>query len=286
MHSKSYLAEIERAAGHRVSELSPLSGGCVGQVYQVVLANGETLVAKVDTRPNPRLDIEAYMLQYLKENSALPVPEVIASKADLLLMSILMGSSQFGRRTEEHAAELLAHLHLVKGPSFGLERNTLIAGLDQPNPWSDSWLTFFRDQRLLYMGHECVRAGRFSGQFYGRLERLAERMDEWLDEPQYPSLIHGDVWSGNILAADGRVTGFIDPAIYYADAEIELAFSTLFSTFGRWFFDHYRTLRPIAPGFFEVRRDIYNLYPLLVHTRLFGGSYLNSVERTLSRFGC
>ncbi len=79
--------------------------------------------------------------------------------------------------------------------------------------------------------------------------------------------------------------GFVDPAIYYAHPEIELAFTTLFGTFERPFFDRYHELRPIAPGFFEERRDIYNLYPLLVHVRLFGGSYVSSVERTLRQFG-
>lgn len=286
MPSQSYPAEIERVLGHRVSAMSPLSGGCIGEIYRVLLENGATLVAKIDTSANPRLDIEAYMLRFLKETSDLPVPDVLVSEPDLLLMSYLRGGSQFARGAQEHAAELLASLHTIRGAAFGLERDTLIGGLEQPNPWSDSWLAFFRDYRLLRMGTECVRAGRFSRQFYGRLERFAERLDEWLAEPAYPSLIHGDVWSGNVLAEDNRITGFIDPAIYYGDAEIELAFTTLFNTFGKWFFDHYHSIRPIAPGFFETRREIYNLYPLLVHTRLFGGSYLNSVERTLSRFGC
>jgi len=79
--------------------------------------------------------------------------------------------------------------------------------------------------------------------------------------------------------------GFVDPAIYYADAEVELAFATLFSTFTDPFFRRYAELRPIRPGFREARRDIYNLYPLLVHVRLFGGDYVRSVDRTLARFG-
>ena len=99
------------------------------------------------------------------------------------------------------------------------------------------------------------------------------------------SLIHGDVWTTNVLARNGRVTGFIDPAIYYAHAEIELAFTTLFGTFDEDFLRRYEELRPIAPGFMEVRRDIYNLYPLLVHVRLFGGGYVASVESILHRFG-
>jgi fructosamine-3-kinase len=81
------------------------------------------------------------------------------------------------------------------------------------------------------------------------------------------------------------VAAFIDPACYWADAEVELAFTTLFGTFGEVFFRRYREHRPMEPGFFEARRDLYNLYPLLVHVRLFGGAYLASVQRTLAHFG-
>jgi fructosamine-3-kinase len=86
------------------------------------------------------------------------------------------------------------------------------------------------------------------------------------------------------LPCRGRIAGFIDPAIYHADPEIELAFSTVFGTFGEPFFRRYAELRPIRPGFFEVRRDLYNLYPLLVHARLFGGGYRSQVSRIVSRF--
>ena len=119
-----------------------------------------------------------------------------------------------------------------------------------------------------------------------RLETLAGRLGRWISEPAHPSLLHGDMWTGNLLCRDGRIAGFIDPAIYFGDPEIELAFSTLFGTFGRAFFARYASLRELKPGFFEERRDLYNLYPLLVHVRLFGGSYVSSVDRTLTQFGC
>jgi fructosamine-3-kinase len=118
-----------------------------------------------------------------------------------------------------------------------------------------------------------------------RLERFCGRLERYIDAPAAPSLVHGDLWGGNILVKAGRIAAFLDPAIYYADAEIELAFTTLFGTFGEAFFERYRERRAIAPGFFEARRDIYNLYPLLVHTRLFGGHYAASVDGILRRYG-
>jgi fructosamine-3-kinase len=279
------LAAIEAALGRPVTDIAPLGGGCVGQVYRVSLADGEQVVAKLDERQRPTLVTEAYMLRYLAENSRLPVPSVLFAADRLLILEQLPGNSQFGWDAQRHAAELLADLHDISAAAYGLDQDTLIGGLHQPNSWMDSWLNFFRERRLLYMGEEGVRAGRLPGQLLTRLRRFSERLDEWLMEPDKPSLIHGDVWTTNVLAQDGHITGFIDPAIYYAHAEIELAFSTLFGTFGDEFFGRYVELRPIADGFFETRRDIYNLYPLLVHVRIFGGSYVNSVNQILRRFG-
>lgn len=285
MMSTSIRARIELAIGFGVMEISPLSGGSVGEVYRVWLSGGESIVAKVDERPTPQLALEGYMLRYLAEKSDLPVPAVLHSEDRLLLLEFLPGESCFSTAAQEHAAELLAKLHTLTAPAFGLERDTLIGSLHQPNPWTDSWLDFFRQHRLLVMTHEGVRAGRLPHSFLPRLERFSDHLDRWLMEPERPSLLHGDVWTTNVLAEGDRITGFVDPAIYYGHHEIELAFTTLFNTFGEPFFARYQELRPLPPGFFEERRDIYNLYPLLVHVRLFGGSYVSSVDRTLRRFG-
>ena len=276
---------IETAVAQPIRDISPLSGGCVGQVYRVQLANGETLVAKVDESTQPVLMTEGFMLRYLAEYSELPVPAVIYNSDRLLLMSYLPGDSHFNQKSQAHAAELLAALHAITAPAYGLEQATLIGGLHQPNPWTNFWLDFFRDHRLMYMANEGLRTGRLPQSILPRLEKFCGRLDEWLAEPERPSLLHGDVWTTNVLAVDGQITGFVDPAIYYGHPEIELAFTTLFGTFDRPFFDRYQELRPISTGFFDERRDIYNLYPLLVHVRLFGGSYVQSVDHTLQRFG-
>ena len=226
------------------------------------------------------------MLRYLAVHSALPVPEVLHAEDRLLVMSWIEGGDGIGAAAQADAAELLAALHGVAAERFGFERPTLIGGLDQLNPWSERWIPFSRDHRLLYMGRQALDADRLSKRLMGRLETLAGRLENWLEEPEHPSLIHGDVWTGNVLCRQGRVAGFVDPAIYYAHAEIELAFSTLFGTFSEPFFERYGEIRPLRPGFFEERLGLYNLYPLLVHVRLFGGSYATSVERTLKRFGC
>lgn len=272
------------ALGSRVVDVAPLSGGCIGQVYCLWLADGRRVVAKVDDGPKPKLAREGFMLRYLAEQSALPVPAVLHQAGGLLLMAYLPGQSHFSAGAQTHAAELLADLHAISAPAYGLAQDTLIGGLHQPNDWHDSWIAFFRERRLLYMADEAHRVGRLPGSLFERVVRFAGQLERWLMEPERPSLIHGDIWTTNVLAVGDQISGFLDPAIYYGHPEIELAFVTLFGTFERPFFHRYQAIRPIAPGFFEQRRDIYNLYPLLVHVRLFGGSYIHSVDQTLQQF--
>ena len=275
---------IEAITGRRPVSLSPLAGGCIGQVLRVDFSDGVPLVAKLGGADS-RLDQEGGMLTYLAAHSRLPVPDVISAEPDLLLMSYLEGRGVLGPEAEVHAAELLADLHEVHADQFGFGTATQIGGLVQPNPWADDWVGFFAEQRLIYMGRQALKASRLPGAVFARLEIFAGHLNRWLTTEFRPSLIHGDMWGGNVLCQGGRIAGFVDPAIYFADREIELAFATLFNTFGPAFFEAYQGRRPLAPGFFEERRDIYNLYPLLVHVRLFGGSYVASVETSLARFG-
>lgn len=263
----------------------PLGGGCIGEVYRAELEEGTPLVAKVDRKGESHLEREAYMLRYLREKSDLPVPEVYHGSETLLLMEFVEGSSHFSKEAERHAAELLAALHGVTSATYGHERNTLIGGLNQPNPPTESWTDLFREHRLLYMANVVHEAGRLPAEDLLRVERLSEKLDELIEDPNPPALIHGDVWSANVLAREDRITAFLDPALYYADPEIELAFISLFDSFGNTFLERYAEIRGIDRAFFETRRDLYNLYPLLVHTYYFGGGYLNSVRNTLDRFG-
>lgn len=262
-----------------------MGGGCIGEVYRAELEDGTPLVAKVDRDGEAHLDREAYMLRYLRERSDLPVPEVYHGSETLLLMEFIEGISRFSEEAEHHAAQLLAALHGITADTYGHEQDTLIGSLDQPNPLTESWTEFFRDYRLLYMANVAHAAGRLPAEDLRRVERLAGRLDEFIGEPNPPALIHGDVWSANVLARGDRITAFLDPAIYYADPEIELAFISLFNSFGNAFLERYGEIRPMRDGFFEVRRDMYNLYPLLVHIYYFGGGYLGSARNTLDRFG-
>ena len=271
--------------GERLRSVRPLGGGCIGEVYRAELEDGTPLVAKVDREGESHLDREAYMLRYLREKTDLPVPEVFHGSETLLLMEFVEGTNRFSEQAEHHAAELLAVLHDVTAEGYGHERDTLIGSLDQPNPWTESWIEFFRERRLLYAARVAHGAGRLPDENLIRIGRLADRLEDLIGEPNPPALVHGDAWSGNVLARGGRISAFLDPAIYHADPEIELAFISLFNSFGDAFMRRYAEIRPIRDGFFEGRRDLYNLYPLLIHTYYFGGGYPGSVQRILARFG-
>jgi hypothetical protein len=212
-----WFSDIEAALGVAPVGCRSLGGGHGAAVYGLEMADGRRLVAKVGGA-DAGLALEGYMLGYLAAHSALPVPDVAHAAEGLLVMAWLPDDGRLDGAAQEHAAEVVAALHEVSAEGFGHERDTVIAALPQPNKWTDSWLAFFRDQRLLHMAHLAHAAGRLDDGLYRRLERFAERIDDYLEEPAAPSLLHGDMWGGNVLTSRGRVAGFIDPAIYHGHA--------------------------------------------------------------------
>jgi fructosamine-3-kinase len=280
---------LEEALGSPVVEAGSLPVGFGLTGLTLKLADGRRLAVKARQATGtgkPSLELEAFMLDELKRLSDLPVPLVHHAEPDLLVMDFIAhDGGGITRSVERHAGELIAQLHATRREGFGYERDTLIGPLAQPNPKSPRWVPFFRDQRLLFMARQAHEEGSLPSEMLHRIQRLAGRIDQHLIEPAHPSLLHGDLWTGNVLVRGGRIAGFVDPAIYCGSPEIELAFTTLFGTFGDAFFAAYESLSPLEPGFHEVRRDIYNLYPALVHVRLFGASYLAGIDRTLARLG-
>lgn len=284
-------SQIETALDANIITLRGLPVGFGLTGLRVTLSDGREAAVKATGRNNCDsdleldLELEAYMLRELRAKSNLPVPDVYYSDDCLLITQWLQSGSTINSQVQRHAAELLADLHSRPFERFGYARDTRIGPLHQPNPQSDNWIEFFRDQRLLHMAGEAEREGQLPSRLRRRIDALAARLDQHLVAPAHPSLLHGDLWGGNVIARDNRISGFIDPAIYCGHPEIELAFTTMFSTFGKPFFDAYRALSPLEPGFFEERLAIYNLYPTLVHVRLFGDSYLPPIDHTLKTLG-
>lgn len=278
---------IEAALGIRPTRLSALAGGDIGSVQQVEFEYGHRLVIKTPVADGPdTAKAEATMLRHIAEQVAdVPVPQVIHAEPALLILEHVEHDSGYTPHAGEHAGHIVAALHAVTRDKFGFETGIDIGAMPQPNDTGDSWVAFFRDQRLLHGARECQNAGRIDARLVGQVEALAERLDEFLPEPDAARLLHGDLWHGNLLVRGNRVAALIDPASYYGDPQVDLAMLTLFGDPGEQFFDAYREHHTLDREFFRVWRDILNLWPLLIHVRLFGGGYVEQIRQILNRLG-
>ncbi len=287
MEEPSHIERLEAMFKQPASGCQVLGRTWGLDVVKVEFAAGPPVLAKVGLPDLPgHLEIEALMLRELAVQSDLPVPGVLHCDPALLVMEWIDNDGPpKSVAHERHAAELLVELHSHSSPAFGYGRKPVIGGLLQPNGERESWVEFFARNRLLYMARIALAEGVLQAAEYSRLETLAGRLERYLDEPGKPSLLHGDLWQGNILVKADKIAGMIDPAVYFGHREIELAFTTLFGTFGQDFFDAYGVHWPLDEDFFALRKDIYNLYPNLVHAALFGRGYVPAVLRVLDRLG-
>ncbi|MEM6571435.1 MAG: fructosamine kinase family protein [Planctomycetota bacterium] len=263
----------------------PLASGRTGEVLRVD-ADGEALVAKLDSTGEGGLEVEGQMLRHVAARSDAPVPRVHHACSHALVMEWCPGRTGVREEAAESAAEGLAALHAVEGSSFGYHAPTRIGGLVQPNPEHSSWLDFFAEARLVGPARAARDEGRLDASTAALVESVAARIGDHANEPSAPALVHGDLWSGNVLSEGSALTAFLDPALYHGHPEVDLAFATMFGGFPRRFFDAYRDRVGgdlLDAGFWDTRRDLWNLYPLLVHVRLFGGGYVDELRRTAAR---
>lgn len=276
-------AELSEALGHEVERLDFLLQGQIGGIYRV-RAGGENYVLK--TSPDAdKLAIEAKMLRDLHE-ADIRVPRVVMSQGSFLLLEEIETVKKNKPIQEREAAKLLASLHSVTNESrmYGYYYDTTIGPFNQVNEQTQyNWTLFLGQMRIMPMARYCYDAGKIPKQMVERLEGLCGDLYKRIDMSTiYPSLLHGDVWSGNLLF-EKEGACLIDPAIYYGDKEMELAFILLFGTFGETFFHAYQEIHPLSDDFYKSKVPLYQIYPLLVHIALYGGSYVGELEQILKR---
>jgi fructosamine-3-kinase len=250
-----------------VVDRTSLPGGDVADVTRAVLADGRAVVVKTTTYD---AELEAEGLEALGAAGA-PVPEVLAVGSRLLVLSHVTGPPDWAG-----LGAALARVHERTAERFGWHRDNVIGPLPQRNDREADWVRFYVGSRLApYLGALPARTA-------SRLERaMAGPLVDVLDHDPAPSLVHGDLWTGNVV--DGR--WLIDPAVHHADREVDLAMLALFGDAPAPFHRAYAEVWPLDHGW-ERRRPALQLAPLLVHVRLFGGGYVTGVERRLDELGC
>ncbi|UYG06509.1 fructosamine kinase family protein [Halomonas sp. M4R1S46] len=253
-----------------------LAGGDIAAVFRLETDQG-AVVIKRDAAG--RLVGEAEGLTVLREAATrLVVPEVLGQEGEWLVMEAL---ATCGRAPGGEVAlgEGLRELHAVTGGPHGWHRDNACGTTPQPNAPLADGRAFQRERRLLPLTRACHERGRLDQRLRTRLQALAEGLETWL--PDAPArLVHGDLWSGNVLHTD-RGPAVIDPAVYRHYPEVDLAMLTLFGAPSEAFFEAYWNGAP--PDDWPRREALFQLYPLLNHLLLFGGSYRGAVERTLDR---
>ena len=274
-----------------VAGKTPVSGGDINRAYALLLSDGSRLFMKANRKENADFfRAEAEGLEALKSTGAIHVPEVIARGTDGNESFLLLEYIEEGRRNPAASEELgrrLAQLHMadteayVPGGRYGFRHDNYIGAGFQCNDPAVSWTEFFIDRRLR---PQFERASYYWDSGYRKtVDRFLDKAERYLAEPDRPSLIHGDLWAGNYMIDSSGEPWLIDPAAYVGHAEADLAMTELFGGFDRRFYDAYRETAGIDPGYAD-RRDLYNLYHLLNHLNLFGGSYLYSVKSIISRY--
>lgn len=200
-----------------------------------------------------------------------PAPEVIEADENRLVMTEVDGPPDWPA-----LGEALAVCHGSTSADFGYHHDNYLGPLVQPNPWTGSWATFYADHRL------GPHLDTLRSDLRQRIERAIQsgRLEALLEHGQEPSLVHGDLWSGNIV--EGR--WLIDPAVNYADRELDLAFAAVFGDLPAAMRQAYVDTWPLDAGW-EERRPALQLYHLLVHVRIFGGGYVGMVEGRLDDLG-
>lgn len=279
------LARLGRPS--RVQAVTPVTGGCINHGARVDTDRSESYFLKWNAAAPPRMfEMEAEGLRALSERAALKVPEPVARGGGSGSPSwFLMEYIAAGRPAADYDAALgagLAAVHTAADSStFGWHRNNWIGSLPQSNRASSSWVKFWSDERIAPQLKRATDRGHFDPDQRRLLERVTLSIPEALADVDTatPQLLHGDLWGGNAYAAsDGRPV-IIDPAVYRGHGEVDLAMTELFGGFGPAFYAAYADAGGISDAYTAYRRDLYQLYYLLVHVNLFGAQY---VRRSIS----
>ncbi|MGI8905165.1 MAG: fructosamine kinase family protein [Candidatus Sumerlaeaceae bacterium] len=276
----------------RISASRTARGGSINSAVHLECSNGMHLFLKYnDEAPADMFQKEARGLQLLASANSIRVPAVYyttpadAPQQFLLLEDVLaQGPERSSKSAFMSLGAGLAGVHRMTSHLYGLDQHNYLGPTRQPNNVSDNWASFFVEHRLQYILDLMAERGCDQTEltvFRDFVPAVQELLDERIPEP--PSLVHGDLWGGNVLHTRSREPVLIDPALYYGDREVDIAMTRLFGGFSNEFYADYEAAYPLTEGWRE-RQDVYNLYHLLHHALLFGGGYLTQASNIVKRY--
>ncbi|MGC9457283.1 MAG: fructosamine kinase family protein [Halothiobacillaceae bacterium] len=285
MDPREIVHAVSEATGQAIQprRVAPSGGGCINEAYIVEAEQGAFFVKFNRSERVAMFAAEQESLEAIDATNTVRVPRVyghgrIGPNAHIVMEALPLNQ----RGCSATLGEQLAEMHRRTQPRFGFTGDGFIGSTPQINTPSDSWPHFFRRHRLGYQ-LDLARQNGASGALLGQGEALLERVDRFFAgyEPA-PSLLHGDLWGGNHAFLDDGTPVIFDPACYWGDREADLAMTELFGGFDMDFYDAYRATWPLDSGY-RIRRDLYNLYHVLNHFNLFGGSYGSQAARMIDR---
>lgn len=266
--------------------VTAVSGGSINEAWQFRVGDKSYFVKTNDADRYPGMfEREAEGLQLLASTHSFRVPEIIAcgefnGQSYLLLEFLERGKLR--RDYWEQAGRNLALLHKHTHTSFGLAHDNYMGSLPQKNAWKDSYVQFLIENRLQPQFEMAAKRYAAVKNMQTQIEKLYQRLPLLIPEEK-PSLVHGDLWSGNMIIGPEGEACLIDPAVHYGHREADLAMTKMFGGFEAEFYQAYHAEFPPEKGW-EMRAELFNLYPFLIHLNLFGGGYLQSVQHIVSRY--
>ncbi|NGP89153.1 fructosamine kinase family protein [Fodinibius halophilus] len=282
------VTKLESALDQTIESQRRVSGGSINQAAKITLPGDRSCFLKWNTTADPSMFfVEEKGLQLLDAaDTGLFIPGVLATGETENGIGFLVQEFIKEGRAQNNSAEIfgqeLAALHKNQHEQFGLDHDNYIGRLPQSNKKHQSWIDFFIKERMKPQLKMATDSGKLGTTTVSHFQSMYKQLPDIFPEEQ-ASLLHGDLWGGNYFYdQNGRPTIY-DPAVYYGHREIELAFTHLFGGFSGAFYDAYNEAYPLQPNF-NQRKDIYNLYPLLVHTNLFGSSYAQQVKGIVQQF--
>jgi protein-ribulosamine 3-kinase len=278
--------ELEDRLQLKITSFRQAAGGCINWCGQIQTPAGNYFVKWNNLHKYPNMfAAEQDGLNRLAQTRSVRVPHTHMVFAVSDWQVLVLEYIPPGRPRPDYwekLGEQLADLHRNSASAFGLDRHNYIGSLPQINDTRSSWVDFFIQNRLEYQLKMAEAGGWIDASLRLQFESLYRKLPDLMPE-EPPALLHGDLWSGNLMTDAAGFPCMVDPAVYYGHREAELSFTRLFGGFDDRFYDAYHTCFPLQRDW-ESRVDLYNLYPLLVHVNLFGGGYLASVINIIHRY--